>query len=305
MFWALKAVKARIPTLSAVFENRPLSERLRSYRFFRASRPGVRRSEAAALARLAQVEGAFVIGKDQGVGPVVLDRALVAECVADAKQRLEAMKAAVSERKNRKNYLQQLTTLADYDVDSAPFKLATNEKLVKAVADYLGAAPVLWDITAMYSPPASEGGALRGSQYWHRDGDDVTNVKVWVLCSDVSLKNGPTLCLPKAVSDKIADEIAYKQSDKLLDDRVIDPYLSDVFTLVGKSGDTFVTDTSRCFHMGSRTTADSERLVLMFHYVSRYAIYFWPWFRSKTSRSINPQVRDLSAIQKDLIFPFH
>jgi ectoine hydroxylase-related dioxygenase (phytanoyl-CoA dioxygenase family) len=137
---------------------------------------------------------------------------------------------------------------------------------VKAVADYLGAAPVLWDITAMYSPPAD--GALRGSQHWHRDGDDVTNVKVWILCSDVSKENGPTLCLPKALSDKIAKDIAYKQSDKILDDRLIDPYQSDVFSLVGKAGDAFVTDTSRCFHMGSRTTSDSERLVLMFHFVS-------------------------------------
>jgi hypothetical protein len=38
-----RVVAAAIPTLSAMFENRPLHERLRSYSLMRASRPSVRR----------------------------------------------------------------------------------------------------------------------------------------------------------------------------------------------------------------------------------------------------------------------
>jgi len=63
-----RVAAAAIPTLSAMFENRPLHERLRSYSLMRAARPSVRRSEAEALARIAQVDAAFAIEKDRGVG---------------------------------------------------------------------------------------------------------------------------------------------------------------------------------------------------------------------------------------------
>lgn len=60
----------------------------------------------------------------------------------------------------------------------------------------------------------------------------------------------------------------------MLDDKVFEPYASEMFSLTGKSGDAFATDTSRCFHMGSRTRHDSGRLVLMFHYVTPVCYLF-------------------------------
>lgn len=298
--------RAAAPVLAPVLVGRPLNERLRSHAVFRAVRPSVRRSEEAALERIDRVKGSLKIDRDLGVGKISLDAALVTDCIEDTKHRFQLMKAGQSKQKNTKKFLQSLTALRDYGPESAPFKLATSEGLVKAVAEYLGCAPVLWNIAAMYSPPTEpEVGTLTGSQYWHRDSEDIASIKIWILCSDVNEENGPTHCLPRNLSDDIAVKIGYKQGEKIVDDAVISPYNSQAVRLVGVVGDTFVTDTCRCFHMGSRTGSSSDRLVLMFNYITRHSVYFWPCFRSLTARGLNESMRGLSKLQQDLLFPLH
>lgn len=298
--------RAAAPVLTPVLVSRPLNERLRSHAIFRAVRPSVQRSENVALERIDKIDGTIKIERDLGVGRIALDPALVAACVEDTKRRFQLMKAGQSGQRNTKKYLQSLTALRDYGSESAPFRLATSDDLVKAVSQYLGGAPVLWNIAAMYSPPtASEVGKLKGSQYWHRDSEDIASIKVWILCSDVSEENGPTHCLPRKLSDDIAVKIGYRQGEKIVDDAVMDPYNSQAVRLVGSIGDTFVTDTCRCFHMGSRTGSSSERLVLMFNFITRHSVYFWPGFRSLTSRGLNESMSGLSEMQRDLLFPFY
>lgn len=298
-----RGIRAAMPTLSYLFEQRTLQERLRYQNLFRTLSPNARRSEADALAHIQSFEPSFDMSTDAGFGSIGLDPELTQQCIDDTRRRLASVKPG--QQKNAKEYARTFTGLSDYDVDAPPFHLATSPGVVSAVSRYLDGAPVLWGISAIHSPPGSaiKAASLNGSQYWHRDGDDTSNVKLWVLCSDVEPENGPTVCLPRKLSDRIATDIGYKQGEKVLDDKVFEPYTSDMFSLTGKSGDVFATDTSRCFHMGSRTSQDHGRLVLMLHYVSRYAIYFWPAFSSVAKRKA-PQMRGLNRLQKDLLFPF-
>lgn len=304
-----RAAKVAMPTLSFLFAQRSLDQRLRTQALVKALSPNVQRTERDALAHIRAFEPAFKIDKDLGFGTIKLDPKLTAQCIEDTKKRLAMV--GDSPRRNTKEYLQALTSLRDYEADSPVFKLATDGGVVSAVSKYLDGAPVLWSVSAMYSPPSTPSAngnsqtQWKGSQFWHRDSEDIASVKVWILCSDVEINNGPTFCLPRKLSDKVGREIGYNQGEKVLDDRVFKPYENEMFSLVGETGATFTTDTCRCFHMGSRTAHDRGRLVLMFNFVSRYSLYFWPAFSLLTTRKLNPKIENLNQLQKDLLFPYY
>lgn len=231
---------------------------------------------------------------------------LTDECVKDTENRYLNLMKNRKDFISKKPYFQEFCNLTDYPTDSAPFKFATEPSLIKAVANYLGEAPVLWNISVFYSPPSSiediENKNFKGSQLLHRDAEDTKNVKIWILCSYISENSGPTVCLSSKISNKIWDEISYRQGTKIENEIILDNYKNEMFPLIGLKGEVFFTDTSECLHMGSRVIEPASRLVLMVHFVSRYSNYFWSI--SKTKRRF-PSF-DISTIEdykKELFFP--
>mgnify|MGYP000288141812 CR=1 FL=1 len=211
-----------------------------------------------------------------GTDPL-LDAELVRQCVEDTQRRYETERAS-NQQLNRKPYFMELTGLDDYRSDSAPFRLATDPSVVKAVADYLGSFPWLYNITAVFSPSSGQTGASttedwRGSQLFHRDGEDRRLLKLWVLCGDVAAEHGPTMVLPAALSQRIALRLRYSPGGKLPDEPFLDHWDS-LTPAVGAAGTVYATDTARCFHFGSRTLEESSRLVLMVHYMTEQSKYF-------------------------------
>jgi hypothetical protein len=106
--------------------------------------------------------------------------------------------------------------------------------------------------------------------------DDVSSVKVWILCSEVKKENGPTVLVPSKISHMVAKELGYKQGAKLPNDEPLAPYRDQLFEATGPVGTSFATDTCSTFHYGSRTQESKERLVLYFQYVSSTSVYFRP-----------------------------
>jgi hypothetical protein len=230
---------------------------------------------------------------------------LTDECVKDTESRYLNLMKNRKDFISKKPYFQEFCNLTDYSTDSAPFKFATNPSLIKAVANYLGEAPVLWNISAFYSPPSSiediENKNFKGSQLWHRDAEDTRNLKIWILCSDISENSGPTVCLSSEVSNKICNEISYKQGTKIENEIILNNYKNEMFSLVGAKGKVYVTDTSECLHMGSRVIEPTGRLVLMVHFISRYSNYFWSI--SKSKRRFPPfDINTLEDYKKELFY---
>jgi hypothetical protein len=132
----------------------------------------------------------------------------------------------------------------------------------------------------MYSPAkkvsSNDQSTWQGSQLFHRDDDDIRILKLWILCSDVALENGPTAILPANESEKIARQIGYKQGEKVIDESPFEASLSKLNFAIGKSGTSYATDTDAVFHFGSRTSIKEDRLVLMIHYVSPFNRHFRP-----------------------------
>ena len=186
-----------------------------------------------------------------------------------------------------KSYFRSMKSLKDYSLDSPEMQLATSEAMLQAVASYLGKLPMLLDISARISLSDADtpGAKLEGSQMFHRDMDDISSVKVWILCSDVKTENGPTMLLPNKISHEVAKQIGYRQGDKVPNDEPFKNYEKELFAATGPIGTTYATDTCSSFHYGSRTAVAKERLVLYFQYVTSTSVYFRPLGERAGNRS--------------------
>ena len=192
--------------------------------------------------------------------------------VADAREALARFDAAAPRPgKNRKRFLQNVLDPSTLTLDSAIVRFALRSDVLVAVSRYLGVVPFLSAI-AVYHSDTTEA-APASSQLYHCDGDDVTQVKVFVYCTDVDAKSGPLTILDASTSSEVLKRTGYEFRDRLTDDQVrgaVNGVLEQA--IVGSVGTTVFVDTSRCFHYGSRVAPDaSPRLVTMVQFQTPYS----------------------------------
>lgn len=192
--------------------------------------------------------------------------------VADARSALERFDAAQPPGgKNRKRFLVNVQDAATLTRDSPVIRFALREDVVSAVAHYLGVVPLLTTITVFHSDTTE--GALTSSQLHHCDGDDVTQIKIFVYCSDVDARSGPFTLLTAADSARVRRQTGYQYRQRLTDDQVatvLGP--GHEHAIVGPAGTAAFIDTSLCFHYGSRVAPDAPaRLATMIQYQTPYS----------------------------------
>tara|TARA_B110001450_G_C17625717_1_gene483054 strand:+ start:54 stop:533 length:480 start_codon:yes stop_codon:yes gene_type:complete len=148
----------------------------------------------------------------------------------------------------------------------------------------------------MYSPNKfSE--SPSGSQLWHRDAEDVKNIKIWIPVNDIDEDCGPTEILNKDISEEIARKLNYVQGALVEENHALFSQVKPAH-LVGKAGEIMVTDTGSSFHRGSnpKNNESKERLVLMIHYVSGFSAYHRPFIGLKpmhcNNKWYNFKIRD-------------
>jgi hypothetical protein len=173
--------------------------------------------------------------------------------------------------KNRKRFLQNVADSATFALDTPPVRLALRDDVLAAVSRYLGVVPFLTAISVFFSDVVE--GAPTSSQLHHCDGDDITQVKIFVYASDVDARSGPLTILGAADSARVRRATGYQYRQRLTDQQV-----NGVVgegreqPIVGPSGTTIFVDTSRCFHYGSRVALDAPpRLVTMIQYQTPYS----------------------------------
>jgi hypothetical protein len=251
--------------------------------------------------------GIFEIDRQLGFGKIELNSDDVGACVDFAQEKLSST-GGRPKNLNEKDYLRVISDLSDVEVTSRVFKLFTGPQMLQSVTKYLGSAPILSDLVVMYSPESSSTArsGFKGSQLYHRDGDGVRVLKIWILCNDVEIGNGPTVLLPAKISNKIALKHRYHPGDKIEDDVWFQRHSNDLFYAVGPTGTALATDTISCFHMGSRTSESSSRLVLMAQYVTPYSSYYRPNSALSLRGNYNFQgkISELSESARILLRPF-
>jgi len=248
---------------------RPLVNSLYFLRFFRARKNAHKIFSNFSLPR-DKIERKLGFARITFLDPKEVDLA-----VSSANQILSKYKTDGMQKVSGKNYLRVIGNLSNLTPDNPIVKIAFNDELLKLVTTYLGVAPQLNSINVMYSPPSAitekSEGTWAGSQLFHIDGDSDGIVKVWILCNKITDQNGPTTLIPADTSLRISKEISYSPRGKVPNDDPFSNVISSAFKAVGNPGTVLATDTARCFHQGSRTHVDSERLVIM---------YFFDTFRS-------------------------
>jgi hypothetical protein len=163
-----------------------------------------------------------------------------------------------------------------FTLDSAYFRLALDTRIVGPVSAYLGVVPVLTALDIWYSVHQSN--APKRSQLWHMDSDDTTIIKLWVHLSRVDDRSGPLTAFNAADSATLAELLSYNYADRY---RVSDERVNEIFgpehriSFEGPAGSLDFIDTCRCFHFGSRVSAEGEpRRLLMVEYQTPYAFEF-------------------------------
>jgi len=173
--------------------------------------------------------------------------------------------------KNRKRFLQNVLDASTLTLDSAILRLALRGDVLSSVSRYLGVVPLLTTISVFHSDTVA--GDPTSSQLYHCDGDDVTQIKIFVYCTDVDAPSGPLTLLDAATTREVQRRTGYWYRHRLTDEQVQAAVETpQEHVILGPTGTTVFVDTSRCFHFGSRVAAGAPpRLAAMIQYQTPYS----------------------------------
>jgi hypothetical protein len=252
------------------FQHRSEPERLAFERVRRAlSLPTIvaRRAAARAIAD----DAGFTIDRDRGFIVFPPDRfpeaREIVAATADLGRNVDLTKPGLG-KKARSGFMVPMIDSARLTLDSPMLRLALRPDVVAAVASYLGMVPVIAYLQVFYSEAGAD--EARSSQLFHCDADATSQVKIFVLCSEVTRSNGPLTLLDARTSRSVRSRLGYHFGGKIKDKRlagIVDE--SDHRPIVGPPGTVCFVDTTQCFHFGSRVaTGTPPRLVTMIQYLT-------------------------------------
>ena len=251
------------------FQHRSEPERLLFERMRRAlSLPTI--VDRRAAAREITGDASFTIDRDRGFTVFPPDRfpeaREIVAATADLGRHVDLTKPGLG-KKARSGVRVPRIDSASLPLDSPMLRLALRPDVIAAVSSYLGMVPVIAYLQVFYSEARAD--EARSSQLFHCDADATSQVKIFVLCSEVTRLNGPLTLLDAKTSRAVRSRLGYHFGGKIKDKRlagIIDE--SDHRPIVGPPGTTCFVDTTQCFHFGSRVeSGTAPRLVTMIQYL--------------------------------------
>lgn len=162
-----------------------------------------------------------------------------------------------------------------------PFvRYALQPGMLRIIGDYMHDLPQLSDVLLTLSRP-TENKALSYSQLWHLDHDDKRVCKLFIYLTDVrDTADGPLTFIPAPSSKPFRNTIKSHMSDDKVFAKVD---RSAVKELVAPRLTSFIVNTARCLHMGSRILSDRTRLLYTATYIQPPRMYPEPAPRFRAS----------------------
>jgi hypothetical protein len=192
----------------------------------------------------------------------LVDGALLTELLAEAEGLLAGAENAP--RSKTKNYWSQLLP-RDLDASSIYVRFALQERILKLIGAYFGESPFLQDINILASF-ATDSEKWQDSQLWHQDYGDSKVLKLWVYLTDVQTpETGPFTYLPGHLSRRVPNPFQRRVSDETMAAAGFD---KQAVAVTGPRASTFLIDTRRCYHQGSRVAQGHRRVAYVATYVS-------------------------------------
>jgi hypothetical protein len=177
--------------------------------------------------------------------------------------RLDGIEA--SEAKQTSNWKKFWVRLLDAEMqdgrlsaDNIFVQYALQPAVINVIATALGEIPWLDYVLLSYSRYA--GDDLASSQLWHRDHDDVRVVKLFSYLTDVEEDgDGPFTFLPRQSTEKFGYPLL---ESHFPDDQVFAKVpRGDIKVMKAPRLTSFMVDTAKCLHMGSRMAPGHGRLL--------------------------------------------
>lgn len=142
--------------------------------------------------------------------------------------------------------------------DNIFVRYALQLSVINIISAALGEIPWLDYVLLSYSRHTGE--ELASSQLWHRDHDDVRVIKLFSYLTDVEEDgDGPFTFLPRQSTDKFGFPLV---GSHFADDRVFQKVpRGDIKVMKAPRLTTFMVDTAKCLHMGSRMSPGHGRLL--------------------------------------------
>jgi hypothetical protein len=172
-------------------------------------------------------------------------------------------------------------------------KFATNKKFLQNVYNILGSDPYLLSIEAWITLPSPKKIAnyddvksLVSSQMWHRDCDNLRDIKVMTYLTDVNNENqGPFEIILDTHKFNFFNPFKYQLGSgmRVSDDYIQKKYKEDIYSFIEKSGSTFIVDT-RGLHRG-KTITDSGSYRIMLQLLFSNHIFGLPRKNLKLEKS--------------------
>jgi hypothetical protein len=142
--------------------------------------------------------------------------------------------------------------------DNIFVQYALQPAVINVVASALGEIPWLDYVLLSYS--RHTGDELASSQLWHRDHDDVRVIKLFSYLTDVEEDgDGPFTFLPRQSTEKFGYPLL--GSHFADDDVFVKVPRGDVKVMKAPRLASFMVDTAKCLHMGSRMAPGHARLL--------------------------------------------
>jgi hypothetical protein len=152
-----------------------------------------------------------------------------------------------------------------------PFvRYALQPAALRIIGDFMHELPQLSDVLLTLSRP-TENQPLSYSQLWHLDHDDKRVCKLFIYLTDVrDTADGPLTFIPAPESKPFRNTLKSHMSDDKVFSRVD---RSAVKEMIAPRLSSFIVNTARCLHMGSRILSDRTRLLYTATYIQPPRIY--------------------------------
>lgn len=200
-------------------------------------------------------------------------------------QALDLIERGLATNQGSKNYLLNLDLAqAPLEAVRSFYELFASPEIENLASAYLGEKALMVELKVLLSPP-TQMPDKDGSQLWHSDFDDDSDLKFFIFLDEVTEDSGPLQVIGKQASRRLMKQWGYRWGVPGIshNDSIVPAEANDqIVSLVGQAGSIVLVDAVQCLHRGSRNPRRARK-ILYATFNTRTSFRFPPyhWLQSK------------------------
>ena len=205
----------------------------------------------------------------------LVDRSLAEAVASFADGKVKRLNELVGQQKERHKSF--WVSLLDEDLVNGSFatdhpfvRYALQPAALRIIWDFMHDLPQLSDVVLTLSQPTPNQ-ALSFSQLWHLDHDDKRVCKLFIYLTDVQdTADGPFTFIPAGPSKAFRNTLKSHMSDAQVFAKTGPDAVKE---MIAPRLSSFIVNTARCLHMGSRIQSDRSRLLYTATYIQQPRVF--------------------------------